>query len=170
MQQTKAAPQKQLKQRKTTPEQLDKTLIENTKAQDRLLAVTLLHPPLRKYLEHLHADMFILEPAQKLYTFLQANPDFDGKSTEVAGLKELADYVKIVVLQYEELYQGLELLELQYEAARLRTRLVEQYVKHEKQKLAAAMEGADESKTHTLLERVKQLDELRNLIKGGANG
>lgn len=170
MQQTKAAPQKQLKQRKTAPQPVDKTRLEDTKAQDRLLALALLHPPLRKYLEKVSKEMFIHEPAQQLYEFLQAHPDFDGKPTEATGLKQMAEYVKIITLQYEELYQGLELLELQYEAARLRTRVVEQFVKHQKQKLIAQLNDADESRTTELLGRVKRLDTLLQEVKGGANG
>ena len=54
--------------------------------------------------------------------------------------KSLADYVKIQSLLYEELYQGLELNELHYEAARLQARLIETFIKTEKAKLALLME------------------------------
>jgi hypothetical protein len=79
----------------------------------------------------------------------------------------LPDYVKILTLLYEELYQGLELNELHYEAARLQARLVEQFVKTAKQKIISQLEGADESATTELLTQAKQYDELLNLVKGG---
>ena len=82
-------------------------------------------------------------------------------------MQSLADYVKILGLQYEELYQGLELTELPYEAARLRRQLVEAYVKHQKQTLAAQLDQADEPTTKALLEQAKQLDSLLKGVKGG---
>ena len=74
----------------------------------------------------------------KLLKFLKKNPDFKGKPNEVEALQPIAEYVKIVSLLYEELYQGLELNELHYEAARLQARLIEQFIKTEKIKLADA--------------------------------
>jgi len=80
-------------------------------------------------------------------------------------LKPIADYVRIISLQYEELYHGLELTELRYEAARLQARLVERYVKNQKQTVSAALVDADEAATRKLLEQVKQLDNLLNQVK-----
>lgn len=68
--------------------------------------------------------------------------------------------LKILVLQYEELYQGLELLELRNEAARMQVRLIEQYVKTKKQPLIEAMRTADEPEATKLLEQAKELDTL----------
>jgi hypothetical protein len=78
----------------------------------------------------------------------------------------LGDYAKILVLLYEELYRGLELTELQYEAARLQARLVERFVKNRKQTLAAKLADASEADTAALLLEVKQLDTLLNQVKG----
>jgi len=86
-------------------------------------------------------------------------------SGELKELKPVAEYVKIIVLQYDELYRGLELTELQYEAARLQARLVEQYVKTKKQALAAQMHQADEATTTALLGEVRELDALLNQVK-----
>ena len=119
--------------------------------------------------------------------FLKANPDFDGKDTRklqealphVAGVdgstgeqgmvQNLADYVKIEALLYEELYQGLELNELHYEAARLQARLVENFVKTRKTELALELESADGAKTQALLGQAKRYDALLNQVKGAAN-
>jgi len=85
----------------------------------------------------------------------------------VHKLKNLADYVKIETLLYEELYQGLELNELHYEAARLQTRLIEQYVKRQKQNLASKLDGADDATVASLLAEVKDYDALLKQVKGG---
>jgi DNA primase len=85
-------------------------------------------------------------------------------------VQSLAEYAKILLLQYEELYQGLDELELQYEAARLRTRVIEQFVKHEKQKLITELATSDDTKTKVLLEHVKELDTLLKEAREGKDG
>jgi len=86
-------------------------------------------------------------------------------SSEPASLSKIAEYVTILTLQYEELYSGLEFTELRYEATRLQTRLVEQFVKTQKQNLAAELRDADETASQTLLTEVKRLDALLNQVK-----
>lgn len=158
----------QQKVRKAELVKLDQAAIEYHKAQDHFMCLVLMHPPLREYLAPMTADMFARKPARELYTFLTEHPDFSGRPAELTGvMQSLSDYVKILVLQYEELYRDLELLELKYEATRLRNRLVEQFVKHEKQKLIAGMGQADEAATAALLARAKQLDALLKEAKGG---
>jgi hypothetical protein len=81
-------------------------------------------------------------------------------------LKDFIDYVKVISLQYEELYHDLGLLELRNEATRMQIRLVEQYVKTKKQILAEAMRVADDDETTQLLTQAKELDELLKQHKG----
>jgi DNA primase len=168
MNQKPEANSKQLKQRKTEVLGLDRATIEYNKAQDHFLCLMLMRPPLRELMGQVSADMFARKPAKELYAFLEQHPEFSGKATELKDMMQsLSDYVKILVLQYEELYRGLELLELKYEATRLRNRLVEQFVKHEKQKLIVGLGNADEATTTQLLEHAKQLDALLKEAKGG---
>jgi len=94
-----------------------------------------------------------------------------GLAGERAGaVQSFGDYVKIEALLYEELYQGLELNELHYEAARLQARLVETFVKTQKRKLADEMETADTGALRELLGQAKKYDELLKLVKGAAHG
>ncbi len=86
--------------------------------------------------------------------------DLSSAQKPAGMMQNLQDYVKILVLLYEELYQGLELLELRNEAARLQTRLIEQYVKSKKQELAAVMRTSSANDMEKLLEQAKQLDVL----------
>lgn len=137
---------------------------EFIKYQDHLLAVGLMQPALRSYLKPVTVEMLVTEEAQKLLTFLDTHPDFSGDPKEAAKLKDIGDYAKILNLQYEELYQGLELLELRNEAARLQARVIEHYVKKQKQALAAKMTDASDQEATKLLEQAKDLDQLlRNL-------
>jgi DNA primase len=145
------------------PKQDTKTIL----AQQHLMALLLLQPRLRDVLTTLKPE-FIPDPsAREIFTFLSKNPDFDGSPTQAAALHGLGNYVKMLVLQYEELYQDLELLELRYEAERLQSHLVEQYVKTNKQKISQALQTASEAETTRLLTAAKRLDELLNKYRGG---
>jgi DNA primase len=181
------AEQRPLKRAKVAPQPIDRKIVEELKAQDHFLAIMLLQPKTRKYLDMMEPAMLFRDDAKTLLSFLKENPNFttvissvsrdpaaskrDSSTpagmTEVAKkLKPIADYVRIISLQYEELYHGLELTELLYEAARLQARLVERYVKNTKQKVSAELSTADDDATRVLLEQVKQLDNLLNQVKG----
>jgi len=165
-----AAPAPQVRRRvKPTPQALDKADIDNCKTQDQFLALMLHRPTLREFLELITPDMLHSDEARQLYKFLKQNPDFRGQPEQAKPLHDTVDYAKILTLLYEELYQGLELNELHYEAARLQARLIERFVKTQKAELAQAMETADEAGTQTLLEQAKHYDELLNQVKGAAN-
>jgi DNA primase len=165
-----AGPQPPTRQRrvKVTPQQTDKQALENKKLQDNFLSLVLMRPTLREFLELMEPDMLYTDDGRALLGFLKKNPDFDGKK-DIMTVQNLADYVKIQALLYEELYQGLELNELHYEAARLQARLIEQFIKSQKAKLAESLETADEATTRTLLEQVKKYDSLLKQVKGAAN-
>lgn len=155
---------------KTTPQQLDKIAVENQKTQDQFLALMLSRQTLREFLDLVTPEMLYKDEARQLLEFLKQNPGFKGKPEEAEPLRAIAEYSKIVVLLYEELYQGLELNELHYEAARLQARLVEQFIKNEKRSLASKLETADKADTQELLTKVKKYDELLNQVKGAAYG
>jgi DNA primase len=180
-------PQPQARRRvKTSVAPLNKTAVENQKLQDNFLGLILMRPTLREFLGLITEDMLYTDSGKRLFKFLNEHPDFDGKDAQKfqktlnAGqptvdkpgetVQTLADYVKIESLLYEELYQGLELNELHYEAARLQARLIANYVKSQKEQLANQMETADEADTQRLLEQAKTYDQLLNLVKGASRG
>ncbi len=152
---------------KVEPAMLDKAAIEHKKTQDNFLSLMLMRPTLREFLELITDDMLYTDDGRWLFKFIKTHPDFDGKRGE--SVQNLADYVKIQTLLYEELYQGLELNELHYEAARLQARLVEQFIKTQKAQLADQLETADEATTRTLLQQARNYDTLLNKVKGAAN-
>jgi DNA primase len=153
--------------KRSAPAPIDKHQAEVIKSQNHLLALALMVPNMREYLQPLTPEMLPEQPAQELLAFLQAQPDFSGKPQEVAALKNIADYSKMLLVIFEELYQDLEVLELRYEAARLQVRLIEQFVKTKKAALTAALQDANDQQTTTLLTQVKALDALLKPIKQG---
>lgn len=170
---TKLTEKPQTRPRKTikpppTQSAVDKQILERVRVENRLLALLLLQPRLRDITAELNAEYLYEVPAKALLAFLRENPDFDGSPTQAASLHAIKDYVKILSLQYEELYQDLELLELRYEAERLQSHLVEQYVKTKKTELSRQLQTASDAETLELLQQVKQLDALLKQYKGGA--
>lgn len=151
---------RQLRKSNVQPAQIDHYALERKKIQDQLLSLGLMRPTLRSHLDELVAEMLPEEQARTLLTYLQTHPDFDGKLAGVTELKEIAEYIKIVSLQYEALYQDQDDVELSLEAKRLRTRLIEQYVKSKKAEISYALQEADDSMTTELLEQAKALDAL----------
>lgn len=175
-----AEPQLAVRQRrvKTAPQPVDKVTVENQKTQDNFLSLMLMRKTLREFLDKITPEMLYTDTGRELLAFLKENPDFDGKQGEkllkagqqAEAMQNFGDYVKIEGLLYEELYQGLELNELHYEAARLQARLVETFIKNQKRKLAEEMETADTARMRELLGQAKKYDELLNEVKGGFHG
>ena len=149
-----------LKKPKTSFVPDDQLQLEWAKTQDHLLSLALMRTDLRDQLDTIDEDMFPQESARRLLSYLQAHPDFDGKLSRAPLLQDIADYVKIVSLQYEALFQDLDENEARYEANRLRVRLIGMYVKNQKAALAQALHDADEETAQKLLARAKALDNL----------
>jgi DNA primase len=170
---------------KVEPAQLNKAAIENVKAQNNFLSLMLMRPTLREFIEIVTPEMLFTDEGRQLLEFLKANPDFHGMLDQAKilaaslvdegtesdkAVQSLPDYVKIESLLYEELYHGLELNELHYEAARLQARLIANFVKSKKDNLANELETADDAATHRLLQQAKTYDQLLNQVKGASRG
>ena len=158
-----------LKQQKNTVV-LDKNIIEQTKNQDQILAIALINPKMRKYINPIKSEMLIGENAPEILEFLNSNLDFVGDPLMVPTLINRQDYVKMLMLQYEALYQNLDETELDYESKRLQDRLITKYVKHQKDTLSSAMQNADSEEIQKLLNQAKNLDILLNQTKEVTHG
>lgn len=156
-----------LKVKKTEYKPPEKTTLEMIKTENHLLALALLQPKLRLYLTDIKPSMLAEAQAGDLLTFLNDHPDFTGAPDAPASLRPLADYVKMLSLLFEELYQGLEITELQYEAARLQAHLIDQYVKMQKGRISSELQTASEGRTAELLAAVKKFDAILKKHKGG---
>ena len=143
--------------------QLDKEQIEQQRLQDHFLAMTLMQPKVRSLLKDMKPEYFSEGPSRILLEFLHKNPEFKGESQSVQQLQGASNYVKILSLQFEELYQDLSLEDLMEQAAHLKHRAIARYAKNEKAKLMARMQATnDEKKLHDLMQRV---DKFNALIK-----
>jgi DNA primase len=154
-----------LKSRGSPLAEMDKNAVELKKVQDHFLSIMLLKAELRNYLSIISSAMLLDAAARELLNFLKTKTDFTGDPLAQPRLHQIADYVKILMLQYEALYQDLDVIELRYEAARLQTRLVESYVKTEKRQLASQLQTADEAITTKLLEQARKLDSLLKKVR-----
>jgi predicted component of type VI protein secretion system len=143
---------------------LDLEEIDQIKTQDQLLVVSLYDLEARKNLKSATKDMFSSDDQKTLLEFLMANPEYKLSKTSLRELNNIADYVKILMLQYEALYQDLSNIELVYESKRLRDRLIIKFVKKQKDLLSFNMHNSSDEKTHNLLKKAKKLDELLKVI------
>lgn len=157
--------QPRLKAVKKPVDELPSNTRELAKIGDRLLSLCLMVPAMRGYMGELSEGMFVSDDARALFVFITMHPDFDGSSQQTKDLIPIKDYVKIVSLQFEELYSSVDAIELQYEAVRLRTRLVELFVKDQKKQIVSRMEQANEAESKLLLSEVRELDQLLRRTK-----
>jgi DNA primase len=166
--QKEVAAKPRLKQPKVDFKLPRQEILDYLKTQNHLLAITLMQPKLRKFVEPVTPDMMHDDNAKQLLAFLQSHPDFTGKATEVEELLPIGDYVKILSLHYEELYQDVEPHELEYETTHVLGKLISQYVKMQNSRLRHQMQSADEETTTKLLQQVNELNILLKTYKGGA--
>lgn len=149
-----------LKKGKAALQALDPVQVDRTKTQDQFMALVLMQPALRHYLKAITYEMLPNEQAHQLLRFLLDNPQFAGDPKEAEVLSDIADYVKILSLQFDELYRHHELLELRNEAARLQEKLIKQYVQAKKQPITAALANAEGEELKRLLAEAAELDRL----------
>lgn len=142
---------------------LDLALVDYHKLQDNLLAMTLMQPKLRDLLKNIQPDFFSDDQRRTVLQFLQKNPDFMGEPTTTKALQQQGDYVKIVALQFEELYASLAYEDLREQAINLKRRLIDRSAKMQKRILVEAMQATTDEKELAKLSR--QADKLNELIK-----
>lgn len=151
--------QTRYRQIKPSEETASVSQVEYQRLKNHLLAIMFLNPKLRNLLEGLSPDYFDDELSLNLYKVLESKPNLKADD----AVQNLQDYVKIITLQYEELYEGLPAEEIRAQALQLKSRLVNRYVKMQKQALAERMSAeTDENKLRKL---IQEADKLNKLIK-----
>ena len=133
---------------------------EDRRAQEHLLGIILMLPNTRHYLDLVNEQMFNGNEAKAVVKFLINNRDFEGDMSKAPDLQPISDYVKILSLQFEELYGEIEMTELQYEAARLRATVIDHFVKKQNQIIRRKLKNADQAEAADLLARVNRLNQL----------
>jgi DNA primase len=142
---------------------IDKAEVEYQRLQDHLLAMLLMQPKLRALIKECKAEFFTDGVRRRMIKFLKDNPDFKGDPKIAEQLQPDGDYVKIIMLQFEEIYQDLSFDDLQAQARNLKRRLIDRYVKIQKHNLADAMQQAKNDEELTSL--MSKVDKLNTLIK-----
>ena len=143
--------------------EIDVVASEYQRMQDHFLAITFAQPKLRWLLKNIKAEYFTDDTRQKVLGFLQDNPDFTKDAKTAAKLRDISDYVKIITLQFEELYKDLPFSDLEEQSNNLAHRLISRYITLQKQKLAAQMrETSDDKKMKQLIKKVDTLNQLMN--------
>jgi DNA primase len=150
-----------LKQPKQKFGPIDSGAVENQRLQNHFLGMVLMQPQLRNLLKRCQDVYFSDGASRQLFQFLKQNKDFKGDPKIAEPLQEIGDYVKIITLQFEELYQDLPLADLREQAESLVHRLIDRYVKIQKHALAMMMqESASEAEMQKLIEKADKLNQL----------
>jgi DNA primase len=158
-----AAPEQRIKKIKAQSKLQDRSTIEYQKLQDHFLAMAMMQPKLRGLLKDCHPEYFTDGPPRIVFKFLLKHPDFKGNTKLAEQLHEVGDYVKIITLQFEEVYSGLPLEDLLEQAEKLKHRLIDRYVKTQNQKIVQAIDTAETEEQKQ--ELMAKADKLNQLIK-----
>lgn len=148
------------KQVSRQPVEIDQYARDLKKIQDKILALGLMRPGLRPGLQEIQSECMPEEAARTLLDYLKQHPEFDGSLSGVVELKKITEYIKIVSLQYEDLYQDQDDVELQHELKRQMNSLTKQYVKTKNAEIAYQLEQAGGEYSPEILQQVNQLNAL----------
>ena len=150
-----------LRKARSKPVKVDPGSIEQQRLQDHLLSMALMQPKIRPIVADCRPEYFTNDASIKILEFLTKHPDFKDEPQLAKELQEVSDYVKILVLQFEELYEDLPLDELKEQARRLKHRLIAGYVKIQKRQLVEKMHAvSDEKELKKLIQKVDKLNKL----------
>jgi DNA primase len=150
--------QKKVKAPQKSP---DRANIEYQRLQDHFLAMALMQPKVRNLLKNCHPEFFTDGSARTVLKFLKQHPDFKGDPKLSEQLQDAGDYVKIIILQFEELYADLPLADLEELAEKLKHRLIDRYVKMQNRNITKAMDAAKtDEQRHELVKKAQRLNQL----------
>jgi DNA primase len=158
-----ASEQARQKKPKVQQQAINRNEVEYQRLQDHFLAMALMQPRVRGLIENCHPEFFTDGPARKVFKFLKSNPDFNGDPKLALELQAAGDYVKILLLQFEELYADLPVSDLEELAQKLKHRLIDRYVKMQNRKITKAIDSANNEEQR--LELMKKANKLNELIK-----
>lgn len=150
-----------LKKRKSSAEDVPQ---DQDAYQDQLLSLLVMFPITRRFLETADTSVFVFSTPerQRVFEYVSQNPHITITDSVPEDLKDVEDYVKILLLQAEELYAvGFDANERLRELQDLIEKLKTKYLAGRRQQLSAqikqAEEAGDEAKVSQLLEEFNQL-------------
>jgi DNA primase len=130
--------------------------------QDQLLGLLLMYPITRRVFETLEFEpTFASTERQYIFEYISNNPQASMTAGLPEELQSVADYVNIMLLKAEELYQRLDANERLIEANDLVRRLQKDYKKQRQSELTLSIKAAEESgdndRVHELLSQFNDL-------------
>ena len=146
---------------------IEQTINDQEAYQDQLLALITCYPITRRLLQTVNGEIFVFSSPerQRIFEFLNQNPHVTINENIPEDLKDIEDYVKILVLKAEELYAGFDANERLRELQDLMEKLKTKYLTSQRQKLTEQIKQAelagDEARVGELLQ------EFNLLIKKG---
>jgi DNA primase len=132
--------------------------------QDQLLSLLVAYPSSRRLLETDTTRLVFSTPErQRVYEFVEANPLLSFNESIPDDLKDVEDYVKILLFKAEELYNSFDTNERLRELRDLTHKLTLKYQKEQKQELTKVIRDAEKKGDEKLV--AKLLDQFNNLLK-----
>jgi DNA primase len=132
--------------------------------EDQLLSLIVTYPITRRFLVTESSHLVFNTPErQRVYEYVEANPHVSLSDNIPEDLKDVEDYVKILLLKAEELYDSFDSNERLRELRDLVGKLTKKYQKAQKQQLTEVIRAAEESGDEKKLEEL--LNQFNDLLK-----
>jgi len=132
--------------------------------EDQLLSLLVAYPITRRLLETESQRLVFNSPErQRVYEYVVANPHVSLNEDIPEDLKDVEDYVKILLFKAEELYNSFDANERLRELRDLIHKLTRKYQKEQKQELTEEIRAAEASGDEARVAEL--LDQFNNLLK-----
>lgn len=132
--------------------------------EDQLLSLLVAYPISRRLLETESQRLVFNTPErQRVYEYVEANPHVSLNEIIPEDLKDVEDYVKILLFKAEELYNSFDANERLRELKDLINKLTRKYQNQQKQDLTEAIRSAEAIGDEALVAEL--LDQFNGLLK-----
>ncbi len=132
--------------------------------EDQLLCLLAAFSLTRRSLETESTRLVFSNPErQRVYEYIEANPQVSLNESIPEDLKDVEDYVKILLFKAEELYENFDANERLRELRDLIRKLTLKYQKQQKEELTLAIREAEKVGNEKLI--AKLLDQFNDLLK-----
>lgn len=132
--------------------------------EDQLLCLQAAFPITRRLLQTEASRLVFSTPErQRVYDYIEANPHVSLTENIPEDLKDVEDYVKILLFKAEELYSNNDANERLRELRDLTHKLTDRHQKQQKQELTAAIKEAELADNDKLVAEL--LNQFNNLLK-----
>lgn len=152
------------RRRKTAHIDLNEVRPDHTAYQDQLLGLLLLYPLTRRVFETIEFEPTFSTPErQYIFEFMTINPQTTITAELPEDLQSVKDYVNIMLLKAEELYQDLDANERLIEVNDLVRRLQKDYKKQKQSEITKSVREAEEAGDYTRVQEL--LGSFNDLLK-----